>query len=439
MKANFDLLVRGGTLVSAGGQVKADVAISGGRIAAVGTGRYHAAEVIDAHGLHVLPGVIDSQVHFREPGHTHKEDISSGSAAAALGGVTSFFEMPNTTPPTTTAEALAWKVARANETSWVDFAFYVGATASNLEALAALERAPGCAGVKCFLGSSTGDLLLSDTRDVERLLTLTSRRAAFHSEDDARLKERKALCAGQSVAFHPDWRDVETAVRSTRRLLEMAQRLNRRVHVLHVTTAEEVPLLEAAREFATFEVTPQHLTLAAPECYARLGTLAQMNPPIRDGRHRKALWQAVNSGAVTMLGSDHAPHTREEKAKAYPDSPSGMPGVQTLLPVMLNHVNAGALTLERLVGLTSTGPARAFGIANKGSIHVGFDADLTLVDLKHRWRVEAPWLKSRCGWSPFEGEELTGRPVVTLVRGRAVARDGALNGTPQGRPVSFSV
>jgi dihydroorotase len=434
----FDLLITDGVLVGPEGRGEADVGIIDGKVAAIGSLQPSAAkETFDARGLHLLPGVIDSQVHFREPGLTHKEDLGSGSAGAALGGVTCFFEMPNTDPNTTTAEALAWKVARARATSWVDFAFYVGATQENAAQLGELEQLPGCAGVKVFLGSSTGTLLVDDPVVLERVLRSGVRRVACHSEDEARLQERKPLTAGKSVHFHPEWRDEECAVRSTTALLALSRRVGRKVHVLHVTTAGEVPLLAAAKPLVSCEVTPQHLTLFAPECYDRLGTRAQMNPPIRSRAHHEALWKGVSDGVFDVLGSDHAPHTLEEKARPYPQSPSGMPGVQTLLPVMLNHVAEGKLSLERLVQLTSAGPARVFGLKDKGVIKAGADADLTLVDLKRAHVFTAQEMANKSGWSPFEGMTVQGFPVATLVRGQVVMRDGALLGAPSGQPAGF--
>lgn len=434
----FDLLIHGATCVTPSGRALIDVGVRDGRIAALGAlASSGARERVDATGLHLLPGVIDPQVHFREPGLTHKEDIGSGSAQAALGGVTAFFEMPNTRPNTDSREALEWKVARAQETSWVDFAFFVGATESNVGQLAALEQLPGCAGVKMFLGSSTGTLLVADPRVQEAVLASGRRRVAVHSEDDARLTARKGLFAGRGVDAHPEWRDEACAVESTRSILALARKVNRPLQLLHVTTAGELPLLEVYRDIATVEVPPQHLTLAAPECYQRLGTLAQMNPPIRDARHQAALWEAICNGLVDCLGSDHAPHTLEEKAQPWPDSPSGMPGVHTLVPVMLNHVHHGRLTLERLVDLTSAGPARAYGARRKGRIALGYDADFTLVDLAARRTITNAEMKSRCGWTPFDGLEVTGWPMATVVRGHVVMRDGQLLGQPSGAPVEF--
>ncbi len=439
MAETYDLVIRDGMTATPAGIARASIAIRDGRIAATGRIDGNAPQEIAAAGLHVLPGIIDTQVHLREPGLEHKEDFATGTAAAALGGVTAVFDMPNTKPSTIAAEDLADKRRRARGRAWCDMAFFIGAAAGNAEQLAELERLPGCAGVKLFMGSSTGDLLVADEEDILRVLTNGRRRMAVHAEDEARLRARFALVKdGADPAMHPLWRDVETAVSATQRLMRLARAAGRRVHVLHVTTAEEIPILAANRDIATVEATPQHLTLTAPDCYQRLGTLAQMNPPIREARHREALWQAVGQGLIDCIGSDHAPHTREEKAKPYPQSPSGMPGVQTLLPLLLDHVNAGRLTLERLVDLTSAGPARLYGIAGKGRIAVGYDADLTLVDLKARRAIRDSWIASRCGWTPFDGMTVTGWPIATIVRGQVVMRDDQLIGRPVGDLVRFT-
>jgi len=439
MSERYDLIIAGGTLATTGGLVQADVGNRNGCIAAVGRlDRGAAAEVFDAHGLHVLPGVIDSQVHFREPGLEHKEDLASGTAAAALGGVTAVFEMPNTSPSTLTAADLADKLMRAKGRAWVDHAFFIGASDENAGDLPALERLPGCSGVKIFMGSSTGSLLVEDDETLESVLRNGSRRVAVHAEDEGRLRERLALVrSGADVAMHPEWRDAETALRATQRLLRIARAAGRRVHVLHVSTGDELPVLAESKDLATVELTPQHLTLAAPDCYERFGTKAQMNPPIRTADHRAALWHALDQGIVDVIGSDHAPHTLDEKARDYPGSPSGMPGVQTLLPLMLDHVNAGRLSLERLIDLVCTGPTRIYGVAGKGRVAVGYDADFTVVDLKARRAITADWLASKCGWSPFEGLTVTGWPQATVVRGNLVMRDGELLGTPAGAPVRF--
>lgn len=438
MTDTFDLLIKGGICATPSGIAEADVGVRSGRIAAIGNlSGAKAAEVYEAKGLHVLPGVIDTQVHFREPGNEHKEDLESGSRAAVLGGVTAVFEMPNTSPPTTSRLAMEDKLSRARNRMHCDYAFYVGATPQNVGALSELESMPGVCGVKAFLGSSTGTLLLSEEEAIFAALKGGRRRMAVHSEDEARLKERKPFAKTGDPRTHPVWRDAETARLSTERVLRLARAAGRKLHVLHVTTADELPLLADARDFATVETTPQHLTLAAPECYERLGTYAQMNPPIREAHHREALWKAVSEGLVDVIGSDHAPHTRDEKNKTYPDTPSGMPGVQTLAPILLDHVNAGRLSLERFVDLTSAGAARIFGIAGKGRIAKGFDADFTIVDLKKKRKIENSWIASKCGWTPFDGMETTGWPVATIIRGKTVMRDHALTQVSQGQPLRF--
>lgn len=440
MSQRFDLVLSGGTCVTPMGSDVLDVGVRDGRIAALGQlSHAERSQTIDVRGLHVLPGVIDSQVHFREPGLTHKEDLESGTRGAALGGVTAIFEMPNTNPSTITREALEHKLALARDRSWVDHAFFMGAAAENAEQLAELETLPGCAGVKIFLGSSTGSLLVDDPDVLRRALRSGRRRVAIHAEHEGRLKQRKALVEGPDahVRMHPEWRDAETARLATEGVLRIAREAGRALHILHVTTRDELPLLAAARDIATVEVTPQHLTLHAPDCYERLGTLAQMNPPVRGGEHREALWQALRDGLVDVIGSDHAPHTREEKARPYPQSPSGMTGVQTLVPIMLDHVNAGRLSLSRFVDLTSAGPARVYDIAGKGRMALGYDADFTVVDLKRTERIEDAWIASRSGWTPFHGSQVRGWPVLTVVRGAVVMREGELLGTPIGAPVRF--
>ncbi len=438
MRESFDLLVRGGTVATPNGIALADVGVIGGRIAAIGSlSGAKAAEVFDAKGLHVLPGVMDTQVHFREPGNAHKEDLASGSLAAILGGVTSVFEMPNTVPPTTTRDAIEDKLARARGRMHCDHAFYVGATPQNIGALAELAQISGVCGVKAFLGSSTGTLLLNKSEDILAMLKAGTRRVAVHSEDEDRMIARKHLAERGKPETHPVWRDAESARMSTERVLGLAKQAGRRLHVLHITTGDEIPLLAAAKDFSTAETTPQHLTLSAPECYERLGTYAQMNPPIRDESHRLALWEAVRNGVIDVIGSDHAPHTREEKDKVYPDTPSGMPGVQTLATILLDHVNKGNLTLERFIDLTASSAQRIFGIAGKGRIVLGYDADFTIVDMNLTREIQNSWIASTCRWTPFDGMKTKGWPVATILRGRAVMRDFAATGAAAGQPVRF--
>ncbi|WP_417821231.1 dihydroorotase [Terasakiella sp.] len=435
----YDMILKGGTCATLAGIVKTDVAIKNGKIAAIGDIDVSKAEqVMDVTGLHVLPGVIDSQVHFREPGLEHKEDLATGTAGAALGGVTAVFEMPNTKPSTITAKDMADKCRRAKDRVWTDIAFFVGAAAENVENLPELEREQGVSGVKIFMGSSTGSLLVKDDATLARVLASGNRRVAVHCEDEDRLKERFELVRGGApVSMHAQWRDAETAVRATTRLLKIAKGVKRRVHILHVTTADEMEILPQYRDIATVECTPQHLTLN-DEAYDRIGTRAQMNPPIRSQHHVDALWEAVNQGVVDCIGSDHAPHTLEEKAAAYPNSPSGMTGVQTLVPIMLNHVHQGRLSLERFVDLTSAGPCRIYNVAAKGRIAKGYDADFTIVDLKAERTITDKWIASRCGWTPYDGMKVTGWPMSTIVRGNVVMHEGELIGDPLGTAVRFA-
>ncbi|QGM45581.1 dihydroorotase [Methylocystis heyeri] len=437
MARTFDTILWGATLVNHDGETQRDVAVSDGRIAEIGAlGGASAGERIDCRGLHILPGVIDTQVHFREPGPVHKEDLETGSRAAALGGVTAVFEMPNTNPLTTTASDISDKVARARGRMHCDFAFWVGGTHDNAKDIPELERQPGAAGIKVFMGSSTGSLLVADDEGIASILSHTRRRAAFHSEDEFRLKEREHLRVPGDPSSHPVWRDEATAMRSTERLLSIAREKRALIHVLHVSTEEEIALLSRHKDIASVEATPHHLTMTSDD-YARIGTLAQMNPPVRASRHRDGLWRGVDQGVVDVLGSDHAPHTLEEKAKPYPQSPSGMTGVQTLVPIMLDHVNAGRMSLLRLADLTSAGPARLFGVAAKGRIAVGYDADLTVIDMKRRETIRNDWIASRCGWTPYDGREVLGWPVGTFVRGARVMWQGELTTPATGAPVRF--
>lgn len=438
MPKTFDLILKGGTVVNHDGQGLRDVGVTNGRIAAIGNlSTSSAGEVVDCTGLHILPGVVDSQVHFREPGLEHKEDLETGSRAAVLGGVTAVFEMPNTKPLTTSAEALADKVRRARHRMHCDFAFWVGGTRDNAGDVGELERLPGAAGIKVFMGSSTGDLLVEDDEGVYSILKNTRRRAAFHSEDEFRLQERLGERVEGDPSSHPVWRDEIAALQCTERLVAIARRARARIHVLHISTAEEIDFLEAHKDVATCEATPHHLTLSADD-YASLGTLIQMNPPVRAARHRDGVWHGVTQGIVDVLGSDHAPHTLEEKAKPYPASPSGMTGVQTLVPIMLDHVNRGMLTLERFVDLSSHGPQRIFGMARKGRIAAGYDADFTVVDMKRRETILNEQAGSKAGWTPYHGRQVTGWPVGTIIRGKRVMWEAEIVEAGQGEPVLFS-
>ena len=434
----FETLIINGTLMTPDGPVQKDLALNHGKIAAIlepGHSEF-APSTIDAKGLHVLPGIIDSQVHFREPGLDHKEDLHTGSKSAALGGVTTFLEMPNTNPPTVDAASIEYKVSRGRETSFTNFGFFMGATENNLENLQTAIDVEGCCGIKIFLGSSTGSLLLYDKLKLTRIFESCSLPIALHSENELMLRERNPIRAkSKDVHAHYEWRNVETALSSTQMILDLARETGKRVHVLHISTKEEMKLLAEYQDVATVEVTPQHLTLSAPEDYDRLGTYAQMNPPIRTADHRDGLWVGLSNGTVDVIGSDHAPHTREEKDKGYPSSPSGMPGVQTILTIMLDHVNKGKLTLEKLVDLLSQRPAELYSLKNKGKLMVGYDADITVVDMNKEHVIDDGEQASKCGWTPYHGRKIKGLPVMTIVGGYTVMDNGEIVGSPMGQPI----
>ncbi len=436
----YDLLIRGGTLWSSDGGVRGDLAVRGGKIVEVGAlSAAEAREVFEAEGLWIFPGAIDSQVHFREPGMEHKEDLETGSRAAILGGVTTYFEMPNTQPPTTTLEALEDKLRRAEGRSWANYGFFVGAAEENLAQLAELENRPGTPGIKMFMGSSTGSLLLEGEAGQREALRKGRRRVAVHAEDEARNRTARERAEGHDPKAHPHLRDAESARLAVERLLRLSEETGRPVHVLHISSADELPLLAEAKRRGlgtSCEITPQHLFFSA-EDYERLGTRVQQNPPIRSAEHRAALWKALDEGLFDVVGSDHAPHTLEEKAKPYPASPSGMPGVQTLLPMMLRYALEGRLSVEAVVRLAMEGPARLFGLRDKGSLRVGGDADLCAIDPQRNLTLERSMIGSRCGWSPFEGLTFPAWPVATWVGGRLAMREGELQGQPSGRMAEF--
>lgn len=437
----FDLVIKNGICLTPWGRVATDVAVRHGRIAGFHGGE--ARETIDATGLFVLPGLIDPHVHLRDPGTgapnpDAAETIPTGTKAAVLGGLACVFDMPNTSPAATDAATLARKRDYAGRNAWCDMGLYVGATKGNIATLGALEAEPGACAIKVFAGSSTGDLLVEDDESLERVMRSGRRRIAYHSEDEYRLRERRALFSeGQPYANHAEWRDVECAFLGTRRLMALASRTGRPAHILHVSTAEELTYLRDFREIATVEVLVNHLTQMAPDAYDRLGAYAVMNPPIRDRRHWEAAWKAVADGTVDCVGSDHAPHPRAAKAKPWPATAAGLTGVQTLVPVMLDHVNAGRLSLERMVDLMCAGPARVYGAIGKGRLAAGYDGDFTLVDMKAERTIEESWIASPCGWTPFAGMRVRGWPVATVVRGNVVMRDGEVLGSPLGRVVSF--
>lgn len=446
--ADFELIIENGqvALLDNAGEYalhETDLGIIGGVIREIGDlGRRAAAQRLDAQGLIVAPGVIDSQVHFREPGMTHKEDLESGTRSALLGGVTAIFEMPNTNPSTTTRELFSQKLKLASEKAHTHYAFFIGGCAENADQIDQLEKLPHCSGTKIFMGSSTGTLLVEDDRLLEKIFNCGSRRVILHAEDEYILRERRHLAEeSKNVAMHPIWRSVESAVSATTRAIRLSQKTKRPIHILHVSSKDEAEII--AREKKTMgaqlscEMLPQYLTLWAPDCYDRLGTLAQQNPPIRDKSHYEGLWKAIQAGVFDVFGSDHAPHTLEEKKKEYPSSPSGVPGVQTLLPILLNHVNAGRLSLNQLLRMVCENQRRVFAIKNKGRIQVGFDADFTLIDLKKTQKIENKKMATKVGWTPFDGMSITGWPVATILKGQICMRDGEVLLEKRGQAVEF--
>ncbi|MCB1198737.1 MAG: dihydroorotase [Deltaproteobacteria bacterium] len=441
MSETFDLILSGGHVFTPAGIQTTNIAIKDGKIAGLGDfDTSQAKRTILCAGLTILPGLIDTQVHFREPGATHKETLATGMKSAALGGITAVFEMPNTNPLTLTPDAIADKMTRAAKEPWVDYAFYLGGCKENAQHLAAYENTPGICGIKVFMGASTGDLLAASDEEIEAVLSNGKRIVAIHAEDEFIMQENKKTILGDShdVAMHNIWRSPESCLNATKRVVAIAQKYNRRIHILHITTLEEMAFLRQHKDIATVEVLANHLTLHAPECYETLGSLAQQNPPIREKHHQDALWQAIADGTVDMVASDHAPHTLEEKGKPYPLSPSGTPGVQTLLPIMLNHVNQGKLSLERLVELMHTNPIRIHGINNRGPIATGNNADFTVVDMNKTDIISSAVQATKSEWTPFDGMQTKGWPVMTMIRGHVVMYEGELSKEPAGQPVLFN-
>ena len=434
----LDLIIKNGSCFIEGNLVKTDIGITKNKISHIGNlENENSNEIYGAENLIVLPGCLDTQVHFREPGSTDAEDLNSGSKAAIVGGITGVFEMPNTNPPTSNKKEFQNKLNLAKNRMYCNYAFYFGATPENQEELADLKSLEGCCGVKLFAGSSTGNLLVHKEEDIEKVFASTSKIVSVHSEDEEILNQRKKLREKGNVLTHPIWRNEESAISSTRRIVKIALRLNKKAHILHVTTKEEVDFLSQNKGNITFEITPQHLTLTSPECYEKLGTFAQMNPPIRDKSHYDRLWYAVRNNYNDTIGSDHAPHLKENKLKDYPETPSGMPGVQTLMPVMLNHINEGRLKLEQLIKLLCENPVKIFGIKNKGYIKKDYDADFTIIDMNKVIEIKNEKIESKCGWSPFNGHKFKGTPVATIVNGKIKMKDGVILGDPEGMPLQF--
>jgi dihydroorotase len=437
MSSQSALLIRRACVLHPDGVVSiSDVLVRGRSIAEVAPEISVAdATEIDATGLTLLPGAIDPQVHFREPGLEYKEDLFTASCACAKGGVTSFLEMPNTKPLTTNQAALDDKLQRAASKCLVNYGFFIGATADNLQDL--LSANPTC-GIKIFMGSMKGPLLVNDDAVLEAIFATGDRLIAVHAEDPARIEQRRSQFAGiRDLAIHSQIQDNQAALLATQKALNLSKKYQRRLHILHLSTAEEAQLLRQDKpSWVTAEVTPQHLLLNT-EAYAKLGAKAQMNPPLRSPHDNEVLWQALLDGVLDFIATDHAPHTLEEKSQDYPNTPSGMPGVETSLPLMLTQAAQGRCTVAQVANWMSTAVAKAYRIPNKGSIAPGYDADLVLVDLENYRPVLAENLSTKCGWSPFEGWNLTGWPVVTIVGGRVVFDRGTLNLNVRGEALQF--
>ena len=433
------ILIRNATTMLPTGPERVDVVIEGGKIADIAPGAGLAVdETIDAAGLHLLPGVIDDQVHFREPGLTHKEDLAHASRACAKGGVTTFLEMPNTSPTTTTVERLHEKLALASTKCVVNYGFYIGATPTNIDELKAAERTPG---IKIFIGSSTGDLLVDEQEALEQIFAETTLPLTAHCEDETTVRANAARLAGTSdVADHSRVRDHAAARIATARAIDLAERHNHRFHVLHVSTGDETDLIRAAiacgHGLITGEACPHHLLFTVDD-YSRLGTLVQMNPSLKSADDAARLWDALAEGTLQVIATDHAPHTLEEKRKPYPQSPSGLPAVENSLALMLNEAHHGRCTLQQIVHWMGDAPARAWDLVDKGRIEVGYDADLVLVDLEARHTVRNSEQITKCGWSPWDCVELVGKPVRTMVLGQTVYAEGRFDDAVRGVEARF--
>ena len=434
----LDLIIKNGKCYINGKLEYKDIAVKDGKILKIGENLGDTKEIYDAKEQLVLPGCIDTQTHFREPGSTDTEDLHSGSRAAIAGGITAVFEMPNTNPPTSNIKEFQRKLDLAKNRMYCNYAFYFGATADNVNQLAKLNDLEGCCGIKLFAGSSTGNLLVADEKDIDKVFQNSSKVVAVHSEDEEILNKNKKLIKNGDVHSHPVWRSEEAAMSSTRRIVRIAERYNKKAHVLHISTKQEIDFLSQHKGNITFEITPQHLTIYAPDCYDKLGTYAQMNPPLRDKSHYDRFWYAVKNNLNDTIGSDHAPHLKVNKDKEYPNSPSGMPGVQTLLPVMLHHVNDGKLSLKQLINLVCENPIKIFGIKNKGFIKKGYDADFTIVDMNKDIKIQNINIESKCGWSPFDGFTFKGSPVATIINGKIKMLNGKILGNPEGLPLDFN-
>jgi dihydroorotase len=421
------ILIKNARCVSSNGIIQQDVLLAEGIIAKVGKiPEREGDHIIDATHLHLLPGALDPQVHFRDPGLTHKEDLRTGSMAAAAGGVTGFFDMPNTNPSTTSVSLMEARKADAATKCVVNYNFFMGATPENVDALNAVKNVPG---IKIFMGSSTGNLLVSEVEALDRIFGNGSRLIAVHAEDDGIINAQKEIYkSSRDFGHHPMVRPPEAALKATTLAVELSIKYQRRLHILHLTTSDEVAYLRIHKSKGPIstEVCPQHFLFSAPQIYAKLGAYAQMNPPIRDGSHGEALWQGLQDGIIDCIATDHAPHTHEEKANPFGSAPSGMPGVETSLPLMLDRAHRGFCKVEDVVKWMCEKPVSLYKVQNKGHIKAGYDADLVLVDLEKQKTIENGKLFTKVNWSPYDGWTTTGWPVTTIVNGQIVFDEGQI-------------
>ena len=446
-----DLLIHNSAMVIGGGIVHGDLRVVAGKLASIAPGggleSHDGESVIDGEGLHLLPGAIDPQVHFREPGQPDREDIGSGSRAAAAGGVTAFLDMPNNIPAATTMEAMQSKLESAAHSAVTHHGFFIGATPNNVADLQQAVGTPdtpsppaGICGIKVFMGSSTGDLLVHQQQHLEDIFAGTAGIIAVHAEDEDRLNARKSEFAHRTdVAAHAEWRDSETALIATQRAAALAESHGHRLHVLHLTSALEADWLASNNSaLITTEVCPQHLTFDDSDVTER-DTRLVMNPPIRYAEDRETLWRRLRDGTIDCIATDHAPHTLENKRLGFPQAHSGMPGVETSLPLMLTHAADGRCSVPDVVGWMCEGPARVYGMTGKGRMAEGMDADLVLVDMESRRQIRDADTWTRVGWTALDGMELTGWPMLTIVDGVVVHSrdaDGSLRGNAVAAPGS---
>jgi len=439
MSNKYSLLIKNAECYIDQNLILTDIAIKDNIISKISENIDDSADrILDAKGLSIFPGIVDTQVHFREPGNTKKENLESGSKSAVLGGVTSVFEMPNTSPPTDSPERFQQKLDLAKDRMHCNYAFYYGATENNSVNLDVTKNLEGCCGVKMFVGSSTGNLLVKEDKYIEQVIKNSPRIVSVHSEDENMLEANKDKIIEGDVKTHYIWRSVETAMSSTKKLANYAKNHNKRVHILHISTKDEMEFLRDYKDIVSVEVIPNHLSLFAPDCYDKKGTFVQMNPPVREKEHMDGIWKGVLDGTVDVIGSDHAPHTIEEKLQTYPASPSGMPGVQTIFLLMLKHFFDGKIELSKVISLLSENPCKLFGIEKRGFIQEGFYADLTVVDMNKEFVITNDWIASNCKWTPYDGWKLPATLSGTIVNGNVSVWDGKLVETKYGKPLKFS-